>query len=78
MEIRTFLREMKNEDQSKYFANYGNNLPAEVAMAVLELPPEYSGVPKTRHDLLTNSALDSCHGPEIAAVAELEEGGSAG
>jgi hypothetical protein len=73
MEIRTFLRGMKSEDQAKYFVNYGNNLPAEVAQAVLELPPEYSAVPKSQHALLTASALQAQHGPEIAAIAELEE-----
>jgi hypothetical protein len=41
MEIRTFLREMKADDQTKYFAAHGNNLPAEVAMAILELPSEF-------------------------------------
>ena len=53
MEIRTFLREMKGNDQKNYFARHGDNLPAEVAMAILEMPPEFSGVPKSRHDLLT-------------------------
>ena len=42
-------------------------------MAILELPPEFSGVPKSRHDLLTESALDARHGPGIAEIAELEE-----
>jgi len=42
-------------------------------MAVLELPPEYSGVPKSRHDLIAASALQAQHGPEIAEIAELEE-----
>jgi hypothetical protein len=73
MEIRTFLRDMKSEDQANYFANYGNNLPGEVAQAVLELPPEYSGVPKSRHDLLTANALQAQHGSEMGAIAELEE-----
>jgi hypothetical protein len=73
MEIRTFLREMKPEDQAKYFATLGDHLPGEVAMAVLELPPEFSGVPRSRHDLLTQTALNAQHGAEIAEIAELEE-----
>src|SRR5262245_59389327 len=72
-ESRTFLREMKGNDQKNYFARYGDDLPVEVAMAILEMPPEFSGVPKSRHDLLTTKALEGQHGAEIAEIAELEE-----
>jgi hypothetical protein len=72
MEIRTRLREMPAAQQTAYFAGYGNNLPADVAMAVLELPPEYSGVPQSRHDILTHSVLDARHGAEIAELAEIK------
>jgi hypothetical protein len=73
MEIRTFLREKKSEDRVKYFLSHDDNLPADVAMAVLELPPEYSGVTATQHERLTNVALAARHGTEIAETAELEE-----
>ena len=53
MEVRTFLREMKSDERAKYFLNHGDNLPADVAMAVLELPPNYTGVSETQHELLT-------------------------
>lgn len=73
MEIRTFLRDMKGEDQTLFFANHGDLLPTEVAQAILEMPPEFSGVPKSRHELLTKTALDTRHGPEIQEIGELEE-----
>jgi hypothetical protein len=73
MEIRTFLREMKSEERVKYFLSHGDNLPADVAMAVLELPPEYSAVTTTQHELLAHRVLAAHHGPEIAETAELEE-----
>jgi len=73
MEIRTFLREMKADDQTKYFAGYGNNLPREVAMAITELPAEFSGVPKSRHDLLMSRAVEAQHAPELVEIADLEE-----
>jgi hypothetical protein len=73
MEVRTFLREMKSDEQAKYFASLGDNLPADVAMAILELPREFSGVPQSRHDLITANALEIQHGPEMAEIAELEE-----
>jgi len=53
MEVRTFLREMKSDERAKYFLSHGDNLPADVAMAVLELPPNYTGVSETQHELLT-------------------------
>jgi hypothetical protein len=73
MEIRTFLRDMKSDEQAKYFATHSDNLPAEVAMAILELPPEYSGVTAPQHERLTQHALALHHGPEIAETAELEQ-----
>lgn len=72
MEIRIFLREMDAE-QPNYFAEYGNNLPSEVAMAILEMPPEFSGVRPERHEELRQQALVAHHGPIIAQIAELEE-----
>jgi hypothetical protein len=64
---------MKGSEQKNYFARYGDDLPGEVAMAILEMPPEFSGVPKSRHDLMTTRALEAQHGPAIAEIAELEE-----
>jgi hypothetical protein len=64
---------MKGSEQKNYFARYGDNLPGEVAMAILEMPPEFSGVPKSRHDLMRTRALEAQHGPEIAEIAELAE-----
>lgn len=37
MEIRNFLKVMKGNDQKNYFARYGDDLPAEVAMAILSI-----------------------------------------
>ena len=73
MEIRTYLRDMDAAEQPKYFAQYGDNLPREIAHAVIELPAEYSGVHKTTHDLLTQRALTALHGSEISDLSELEE-----
>jgi hypothetical protein len=73
MEIRTRLREMKDGEQREYFAKYGGNLPSEVAAAVLELPPEYSGVMTPEHERVAQQALAARHGAEIAETTELEE-----
>lgn len=73
MEARVFLRDMTEAAQLKYFAQHSDNLPKEVEAAVLEMPPEFSGVPKSRHDFLTQRALAARHGSEIADLSELEE-----
>ena len=73
MEIRTRLREMKSEELTNYFATYGDNLPIEIAQAVTELPPLYSGVPQSRHDLLIERALNVQFGAAIAEINEIEQ-----
>jgi hypothetical protein len=73
MEIRTRLREMKPDELTNYFARLGDNVPTEIAQAVTELPPEYSGVPQSRHDLLTKRALDAQFGDQILEITEIEQ-----
>lgn len=73
MEIRTRLREMKPDELTNYFARYDDNLPTEVAQAVTELPAEYSGVPQSRHDLLTEHAVNAQFGPVIEEIKEIEQ-----
>ena len=73
VDTRAQLRAMKPQEQSELFARLGDNLPPELGMAIIEMPPEFSGVPKSRHDLLIERALQAQHGPEIAEIAELKE-----
>jgi len=73
MEIRTRLSAMKPDELTSYFAKYGDNLPVEIAQAVTELPPEYSGVPQSRHDLLTERALAAQFGNAVAEIKEIEQ-----
>ena len=74
MEIRTRLNNMKPDELTNYFARFGDNLPTEIAQAVTELPAEYSGVPQSRHDLLTERALNAQYGDAIAVIKEIEQG----
>jgi hypothetical protein len=72
-EIRQFLRDMKPEQQSKFFGSQEGRLPPEILAAVLEMPPELSGVPNTRHTLLMEEAIKAQHGGEAEEIAQLEE-----
>lgn len=72
-EIRQRLREMQPDKQSEYFARYGQKIPADVLHAVTEMPPEFSGVPASRHELLVERALGERFGDELAELSELEE-----
>ena len=71
--MRVHLRSLTPEAQSKYFADYGDKLPAEVAMAIMESPAEYSGVPNSRRDLIMASSIDAHHSAENAELAAIEE-----
>jgi hypothetical protein len=72
-EIRAHLNTMKPEKQAEYFLKNGDNLPAEVSQAIVELPAEFSGVPQSRHDLLTGDALSKQFGEAIAEIKEIEQ-----
>jgi hypothetical protein len=73
MEARTFLRDMKPDQQAEWFRKYGDNLPAEIVSAITEMPPEFSGVPASRHQMLTERALNSQYGDAIAEIKEIEQ-----
>jgi hypothetical protein len=73
MEIRTHLKDMSTDQQSKYFAKYEANMPVEIMQAVTELPAEYSGIPQSRYDLLVNGQMEANFGPEIAEISEIEQ-----
>jgi hypothetical protein len=73
MEIRTHLKDMTTEQQSKYFGKYEAAMPAEILQAVTELPPEYSGIPQSRYDMLVNAQLQEQFGPALAEIAEIQQ-----
>jgi hypothetical protein len=64
---------MKPSDLSKYFARYGDNLPDEIMQVVIERPAEFSGVSQSRHDMLTECALNAQFGSEIAEIKQIEQ-----
>jgi hypothetical protein len=72
-EIRQRLRDMKPDDQAMYFAKMGNRVADEIAQAIVEMPPEFSGVPASRHTLLVDRAMTSKFGDEIASLEQMEE-----
>src|SRR5262249_44560204 len=71
-EIRTFLRHLDDDKREAWFRDGGDTIAAEVEEAVVEMPPELSGVAKSRHGLLTQDAWRAQHGPELAEIADLE------
>jgi hypothetical protein len=73
MEARTFLRDMKPDQQTEWFRKYGDTIPAEIAAAITELPPEFSGVPASRYEMLMERALDAQFGEEIVEIKQIEQ-----
>jgi hypothetical protein len=74
MQIRQKIEGMKTSEQNRYFDSYGDNLPSEVAQAILEMPAEFSGVPASLRNQVLHRALEAQHGPEFAEIAEIEQG----
>lgn len=73
MEIRTHLKDMTSEQQSKYFAKYEASMPVEILQAVTELPPEYSGLQQTRYDVIVNGQMEAQFGQAMAEIAAIEQ-----
>lgn len=71
--IREGFKEMKGDEQRNYFVRNDGKLPNDVAMAILEMPTEFSGVAKSRYDLIMNAALETQFGPRMAEIDAMEE-----
>src|SRR5262249_60046510 len=71
-EIRTFLRQLDEKQRDAWFRDRGDTVSPEVRQAIIEMPPEVSGVPKSRHDLLTQDAWQAQHGPELTDISDRE------
>lgn len=69
-EIRDLIREMKSADLPRFLARA--DLATEIAVAVLEMPAEFSGVPRDQHERLRQRVLTERFGPELAELAQIE------
>ena len=64
---------MTPKDQDNFFTRLNGDHPAELDAAIMEMPQEFSGVPRSMHNLVTGRALRAKYAPEMKAIFELED-----
>jgi hypothetical protein len=73
-EMRDFLRSKPQADRDAYIRENAERLDAQMALAVMEVPAELSGISIVQRDALIERALEAQHGESLKAVQELERG----
>ena len=71
-EIRAWLRSLPEQERRSFIASRISSLDPEISLAIVEAPPELSGVLTADRQQLVNSALQAQHGDSIEQVVELE------
>jgi hypothetical protein len=71
-ELRAYLRGLPEQERRAIGANF-ENLDAETALAITEMPAALSGMMESDHARLVDHALKAHHGDAVAEIAEAEE-----
>jgi hypothetical protein len=72
-EMREFLRTMPDKQRNEYVSKRRDNMDPALALAICELPAEFSGVLETDRNDLIDRALQAQHGEAMTQLRELEE-----
>jgi hypothetical protein len=73
-EMRDFLRSKSQAERDAYIRANAENLDPQMALAVMEMPAELSGISTVQRDALIERALEAQHGDALKEVQELERG----
>ena len=73
-EMRTWLRSKPQSERDAYLSKNLENLDPQMALAVMELPPEMSGVSSQQHNMLVDRAIEAQHGETLGEIEALEHG----
>jgi len=71
-EMREFLRGMNPKDRNSYISKNRENMDPDMALAIVEMPVEFSGVLESERDQLIDTALRAQHGQAMDELVELE------
>jgi hypothetical protein len=73
-EMRDFLRSKPQAERDRYISEYADRLDPQMALAVMEMPAELSGISPVQRNALIERALEAQHGEALKEVQELERG----
>ena len=71
-ELRDFLRSKPQADRDQYLRENADRLDPQMALAMMEMPAEVSGISPLQHSALLERALEATHGEALKEVQELE------
>jgi len=71
-EMREFLKAMPIKDRNAYISKNRENMDPDMALAIVEMPAEFSGVLESDRNQLIDSALQAQHGEAMTQLVELE------
>jgi hypothetical protein len=74
VEMRDFLRSKPQAERDAYLRANAEKLDPQMALAIMEVPAEMSGVSSVQREALIERALEVQHGDTIREVKELERG----
>jgi hypothetical protein len=73
-EMRTFLRSKTQKERDDFLTENADKLDPQLALAVMEMPAEITGVSSVQREKLIDRALQAQHGEVMKDVQELERG----
>jgi hypothetical protein len=73
-EMRDFLRSKPRAERDAYIAQNAEAMDPQMAMALIEVPAELSGISTVQRDALIERAMEAQHGEALKDVQELERG----
>jgi len=71
-EMREFLKAMPAKDRNRYVSQRRENMDPTLALAIVEMPAEFSGVLQSDRNDLLDRALEAQHGEKMTQLRDLE------
>jgi hypothetical protein len=71
-EVREFLKAMPPKERNAYISKRRENMDPDLALAIVEMPAEFSGVLEMDRNGLVDAALQAQHGEAMQQLVELE------
>jgi hypothetical protein len=71
-EMREFLKAMPAKDRNRYVSQRRENMDPNLALAIVEMPAEFSGVLASDRNDLLDRALEAQHGNKMTQLRDLE------